>query len=335
MQHRPLGKTGIRVPNLCLGTMTFGLQTDEPTSFAIMDAAYEAGIDFFDTANVYPLGGGFESTGRTEEIIGRWVEERGLRDKLFIATKVMGRMTAAKNDGGLSRHHIMRSVEDSLRRLRTDVIDLYQCHHFDPHTPIEETLRAFDDLVHQGKVRYLGCSNYPVWRLGKALSESDRLGVPRFTTVQPRYNILYREIENELLPLAREEQLGVLVYNPIAGGMLSGKYRADDKPQEGTRFTLGKAGKMYQWRYWNEQMIAACEKLSEAARTRDLALPSVAVAWVLRQPGITSSIIGASRPEQLAATIAGSDLELDDELLKLCEEVWWNLPRRPVVEGYR
>jgi len=335
MEHRPLGRTGVRVPSLCLGTMTFGLQSDEATSFAIMDGAYEAGIDFLDTADVYPLGGGFETSGRTEEVIGRWMKERGLRDKLFVATKVMGRMSPAKNDGGLSRHHIVRGVEDSLRRLQTDVIDLYQCHHFDPHTPIDETLRAFDDLVRQGKVRYVGCSNYPAFRLGKALSESARLGLARFETIQPRYNILYREIETEVLPLARQEQLGVLVYNPIAGGMLSGKYKPNQEPEEGTRFTLGKAGQMYQWRYWNEAMIAACEQLAEATKERDLALPTVAVAWVLQQPGVTSSIIGASKPEQLKATVAGAELKLDPELSQLCDEIWWKLPRRPVIEGYR
>jgi aryl-alcohol dehydrogenase (NADP+) len=335
MDRRGLGRTGVRVPTLCLGTMTFGLQSDEATSFAILDRAFEAGIDFFDTADVYPLGAGAEQTGATEEIIGRWLESRGARSRVFLATKCRGKMGAGTNDVGLSRFHVQRAVEASLRRLRTDVIDLYQTHFPDPHTPIDETLRALDDLVRAGKVRYVGCSNYPLFRLAEASQSASRHGLTRYETLQPRYNLLYREIETELLPYARQEQLGVIVYNPIAGGLLSGKYRAGDAPREGTRFTIQRAGELYRQRYWDEAQLAAVSDLAKEVEARGLALASVAVAWVLAQPGVTSAIIGASRPEQLDATLAGAELALDSELTRLCDEVWWRLPRRPVIEGYR
>jgi len=335
VDRRPLGRTGIRVPSLCLGTMTFGGQSDEPTSFAILDRAFAAGVDFFDTADVYPLGGGVPTSGRTEEIIGKWLFERGVRDRVFLATKCRGKVGDGTNDVGLSRFHVQRAVEASLRRLRTDVIDLYQTHFFDPFTPIDETLRALDDLVRAGKVRYVGCSNYPLYRLAEAASAARALGLTRYETLQPRYNLLYREIETELLPYARQESLGVIVYNPIAGGLLSGKYRAGEAPRAGTRFTIRGAGEMYQHRYWDQTQLGAVEELAKEVESRGQSLATVATAWVLAQPGITSAIIGASRPEQLDATLAGAELPLDPELAKLCEAVWWNLPRRPVAEGYR
>ncbi len=335
MEQRPLGRTGIRVPVLTLGTMTFGMQCDEATSFAILDRAMETGIDFLDTADVYPLAGGLDKVGTTEEIIGRWMASRGAREQILLATKCRGPMAAKPNSGGLSRYHIQRAVEASLRRLGTDVIDLYQTHFFDLHTPIDETLRALDDLVRQGKVRYVGCSNYPAWRLAEALGVAERHDLARYETVQPRYNLLYREIETELLPLAQSAKVGVLVYNPIAGGMLSGKYRPDQNPEEGTRFTLGGAGVVYQKRYWDQIQLEAVAELTERAEERGYSLASVAVAWVLAQAGVTSAIVGASRPEQLEATVAGADLQLDEDLQRACDEVWWQLPRRPVADGYR
>jgi len=335
VELRPLGRTGIRVPVLCLGTMTFGGQCDEPTSFAILDRALEGGLDFLDTADVYPLGGGVDSVGRTEEVIGRWLADRGARDRILLATKCRGKMGAGPNDQGLSRHHVMRAAEASLRRLGTDTIDLYQTHFFDPHTPIDETLRALEDLVSQGKVRYVGCSNYPAWRLAEALASSERRGGVRYESVQPRYNLLYREIETELLPLARAVGVGVLVYNPIAGGLLSGKYRKGQEPEAGTRFTLGSAASRYQARYWDDLQLEAAEALGKEAEARGLGLASVAVAWVLAQEGVTSAIVGASSPEQLDATIAGVGVALDAALRSACNDVWWRLLRRPVLEGYR
>ncbi len=335
MQRRRMGRHGLQVTDLCLGTMTFGLQCDEKTSFEILDAAAEAGLTFLDTADAYPLGGGLERVGRTEEIIGRWMAKRGNRDRIILASKCWAPMRRGPNGYGLSRQHIMDAIEGSLRRLDTDCIDLYQAHAFDPEVPIEESLRAFDDLQRAGKVRYVGCSNYPAWRLGEALAAAERLGVAGYASVQPRYNMLYREIETELLPLCRHRGLGVLVYNPLAGGMLSGKYRAGEVPREGTRFTLGNAAARYQDRYWHEVQLQAVERLQQAVTARGAELVTVAVAWVLAQPGVTSAIIGASRPEQLPANLAASDFDLDDELKALCDALWWSLPRQRVDEGYR
>jgi aryl-alcohol dehydrogenase (NADP+) len=335
MQYRQLGRSGLRVTPLCLGTMTFGLQCDEQTSFAILDRAFDGGIDFIDTADVYPLGGRVETVGRTEEIIGRWMKHRGNRDRIILATKCAGPMGPATNDQGPSRYHIHRAVDASLKRLQTDVIDLYQLHWYDARVPIDETLRALDDLVRWGKVRYIGCSNYPAWRLADALSTSERLGIARYDSLQPRYNLLYREIETEVLPLCRDRGVGVIVYNPIAGGFLSGKYTKGDEPQEGTRFTLGNSARMYQHRYWQNAMFDAVDELRGACESRGVAMATVAVAWVISQPGVTSAIVGASRPDQLDASLAAPDLEFDDGLKAACEAAWWSLPRRPVVEGYR
>ncbi len=332
---RPLGRSGIRVPSLCLGTMTFGLQCDEKTSFAILDAAWERGVSFLDTADVYPLGGDHFTAGRTEEIVGRWMKERGNRDEVVLATKCAGVMGPGPNDKGLSRYHIQRAVEASLERLQTDVIDLYQSHAFDPFTPHEETLRAFDDLVRDGKVRYLGTSNHPAWRLADAVATSERLGLARYECLQPRYNLLYREIETEVLPYCIAHGLGVIVYNPIAGGALTGKYTAGEAPREGTRFTLGRAGDMYQGRYWQDVQLELVTELATRAEEGGTHITTLAVAWVLAQKGITSAIIGASRPEQLEATVAGAAYEIPSDLMEACEQVWWRLPRRPVVPGYR
>jgi len=335
MENRRLGKYGLEVPALCLGTMTFGLQVDEKNSVQILDRAIDLGLNFLDSADAYPLGGNRDTLGSTEEILGRWMKERGNRQRLLIATKCFAPTRGGPNGWGLSRQHIMESIEASLRRLGTDHIDIYQSHGFDQFTPIEETLRAFEDLVTEGKVRYVGCSNYPAWRLGQALAAADRLGVSGYVSVQPRYNILYREIETELLPLCRSEGLGVLVYNPLAGGFLSGKYRTGEQPREGTRFTLGSAAGRYQERYWHESQFKAVEVLNEMVEGRGLNMVSVAIAWVLAQEGISSAIIGASKPEQLDANLAALEIEMDEELSAACEQAWWSLPRRPVQEGYR
>lgn len=335
MQYRKLGRHGIEVPALCLGTMTFGLQVDEKKSFEILDKAYESGLTFLDTADAYPLGGNRDTIGDTEAIIGKWQSKRSIRDRLIIATKCFAPTRGGPNNMGLSRQHIVESIEKSLKRLQTDYVDIYQSHGFDPSTPIEESLRAFDDLVKAGKVRYVGCSNYPAWRLGQALRAADKLGVEGYVSVQPRYNILYREIETELLPLINDEGLGVLVYNPLAGGFLSGKYRKGQDPEEGTRFTLGTAAGRYQARYWHEAQFEAVEKLKAVVEGKGLNMVSVAVAWVLAQQGITSAIIGASKPEQLDANLEALEIEFDDELTEACDAPWWSLPRRPVAEGYR
>jgi aryl-alcohol dehydrogenase-like predicted oxidoreductase len=335
MERRRLGRHGIEVPALCLGTMTFGLQVDETVSRAILDEAWENELAFLDTSDAYPLGGTTETAGSTEEIIGRWMRDRGNRQDLVLVTKCFAPTRPGLNSWGLSRQHIMDAIDGSLRRLGTDHIDVYLAHMTDPVTPIDETLRAFDDCVRAGKVRYAGCSNYAAWRLGESLRCADRLGITGYTTIQSRYNLLYREIETELLPLCRDQGVGVMVYNPLAGGLLSGKYRSGQSPEAGTRFTLGPAAGIYQDRYWQDAQFEAVETLKRAVVERGLELVSVAVAWVLEQPGVSTAIIGASRPEQLAANFAAFRVEFDEGLRAACEDVWWTLPRRPVQDGYR
>ena len=335
MEKRRMGRHGLEVPALCLGTMTFGLQVDEAGSQAILDKAFENRLTFLDTADAYPLGGDLSTLGETEAIIGRWMKARANRGDLVLATKCFAPTRRGLNNQGLSRQHIMESIENSLRRLGTDYIDLYQSHGFDPHTPVEETLRAFEDLVTSGKVRYVGCSNYPAWRLAGAIRAADKLGVSGYMCLQPRYNLLYRDIETELLPLCVSEGIGVIVYNPLAGGFLSGKYKPGQNPEEGTRFTLGTAADRYQARYWHDAQFHAVEALKRVVEGKNLNMVSVAVAWVLKQPGITSAIIGASRPEQLDANLEALNVSFDDELEAACEAAWWSLPRRPVEEGYR
>lgn len=328
MRHRRLGRTGLKVSEICLGTMTFAGQSDEATSRAILDAAVDRGVDFIDTADVYPIPPDVATAGRTEEVIGRWLQEKGGRDRYVLATKCRMRVGPGPNDEGLSRRHVLAACEASLRRLRTDHIDLYQVHSFDPETPIDETLRALDDLVRSGKVCYVGCSNFPAWRMALALGVSERHGWARFDSLQPRYNLLHRDIETEVVPLCRDQGVGLIVYNPLAGGFLSGKYVQDAPPEPGTRFTLGESGRLYQDRYWQSAQFEAVEALRQVFEPRGLPMATASVAWVLSQPGITSAIVGASRPEQLDATLAAADLTLDDDTLDACDAVWWSLPRR-------
>lgn len=328
MQTKRLGRTGLKVTEICLGTMTFGNQADEATSFAIMDAADQAGVRFFDTADAYPLGGDPDVRGRTEEILGRWLRERGARERIVVATKCRNAMGPGPNDEGLSRKHILAACDASLRRLGTSYIDLYQVHSPDPETPIEETLSALDDLVRAGKVRYIGCSNYPAWRLAEALWASEKLGLARFDCDQPRYNLLFRMIEDEILPLCRAHGVGVIAYNPLAAGMLTGRYQKGQAVQAGTRFALKNSGELYRQRYWNDAMMDATQRLGDFMRMRGKSLTHAALAWVLAQPGVTSAILGASRPEQLEDSLRGVDMTLDAEELAACDGVWYELPRQ-------
>jgi aryl-alcohol dehydrogenase-like predicted oxidoreductase len=320
-----MGRTGLKVSEICLGTMTFGHQCDERTSLAILDRAAEAGVTFIDTADAYPVPPTPETAGRTEEIVGKWLE--GRRDRFVLATKCRIRVGHGPNDEGLSRLHILKAVEDSLRWLRTDFIDLYQAHAPDPDTPLEESLRAFDDLVRQGKVRYVGVSNHPAWQVALGLGICARHDLARIDCVQPRYNILYREIESELLPLCRDQGLGVIAYNPLAGGFLSGKYRTLEAPPAGTRFSLGKTGELYRDRYWHQTQLEAVERLRQMFEPRGKPLVTAAVAWVLQQPGITSAIIGASKPEQLDQSLAAVSFNFEPDERELCNLAWLNLPR--------
>jgi aryl-alcohol dehydrogenase (NADP+) len=299
--------------------MTFGLQCDEPASVAILDRAADGGIDFLDSSDAYPLGGDLSTRGVTEEILGRWL--RGRRDRFIVATKCFAPTGPAPFDGGNSRKHIMSAVEASLRRLQTDYIDLYQLHGYDEQTPIDETLGALDDLVHQGKVRYVGCSNFLTYQLVRAVGRTETLGLARLDSVQPRYNLLFRQIEREMLPYCGEEGIGVIPYNPIAGGLLSGKHVRSAPPPEGSRFTLGTAAQNYQDRYWHEREFDTVEVLGELAGQAGVSLVTLAVAWVLANPAVTAPIIGASRPEQLADSLAALELTLDSELKEQLDKV--------------
>jgi aryl-alcohol dehydrogenase-like predicted oxidoreductase len=329
MKHRRLGRTGLKISELGLGTMTFAGQSDEAASIQILDEATSQGVTFIDTADAYPIPPDPSTAGRTEEVIGRWLARNGKRDALVLGTKCRIRVGHGPNDAGLSRRHILAACEASLRRLQTDYIDLYQAHSFDPETPHDETLRAFDDLVRSGKVRYVGCSNYAAWQLAISLGLSERMGIARYDSIQPRYNLLYREIEAELFPLCRDQGVGIVVYNPLAGGLLTGKHRPDAPPQPGTRFTLGASGELYRRRYWHAAQFEAVETLQSFCEERSLNLATVSVAWVLAHPEVTSAILGASRPEQLRDTLAAADFTLDDETRAACDALWWTLPRRP------
>ncbi len=302
--------------------MTFGLQCDEPTAASILDRAAEGGVDFLDSSDAYPLGGDLSTRGATEEILGRWL--RGKRDRWIVATKCFAPTGPAPFDGGNSRKHIMSAVEASLRRLQTDYIDLYQLHGYDYQTPIDETLGALDDLVHSGKVRYVGCSNFRTYQLVRAVGRTETLGLARLDCVQPRYNLLFREIEREMLPYCGEEGVGVIPYNPIAGGLLSGKHVRTDPPPEGSRFTLGNAAATYQDRYWHEREFDTVAELARIADDAGVSLVTLAVAWVLANKAVTAPIIGASRPDQLDASLAAAQYEIDEDLKRRLDELTYS-----------
>lgn len=305
MKHVKFGGTGLRVSGLCLGTMTFGLQCDVPASHAIMDAAAEGGIDFFDTADTYPLGGGKPTLGRTEEIIGGWM--KGKRHSFILATKCVGSMGPKPWDGGMSRKHVLDAIDASLKRLQTDYIDLYQIHHWDPHTSILEVMEALDTIVRQGKVRYVGVSNWLAHKVTRALGYSELRHLVRIASCQPRYNMLFRPYERDLLPMCQEEGIAVIPYNPLAGGMLTGKHQADAPPTPGSRFTLGEAGPRYQERYWNRREFETVEALKPVAAEAGMSMATMAMRWVISNPAITAPIVGASRPEQLKDTLAAAE----------------------------
>ena len=333
MKHRRMGKTGLKVSEICLGTMTFGVQCDEKASFGILDKAAEAGLDFLDTADVYPVPVKPATAGRTEEILGRWL--KGKRDRLVVATKCFFPMGESPRDRGNSRRHVLASLEASLRRLQTDYIDLYQVHAFDPETPLEETLRALDDATRAGKIRYAGSSNFLAWEQAKAVSAADRLGLGGFVCTQPRYNALHRDIELDLLPLCADRGVGVIVFNPLAGGLLTGKHAPGKPPQAGTRFSdaLEATATVYRRRYWHEESLTAVAELDAFFKKRDKRLATAAVAWVLRRPELTAAIVGASRLDQLDATLAASGLTLEAEEFKALDELWYRLPRQPPADG--
>jgi aryl-alcohol dehydrogenase-like predicted oxidoreductase len=317
-----LGRTGLTVSRLALGTMTFGLQTEETVAHQIMDVAFDGGVNFFDTADVYPLGGGLDIAGRTEEIVGNWLrEEPGRRGNVVLATKAVGQMGPNAWDQGASRRHLLDAIDASLDRLQTDYVDLYQLHSDDLDTPLDETLEAMDTIVKSGRARYIGVSNFLAYRLAKALGRAETLRLTRFVSIQPRYSLLFREIERELLPLALEDGLGVISYNPLAGGLLTGKHRKGTAPTEGTRFTLGNAAQRYQDRYWSDRYFDTVGELQTLAADAGVSLTTLSVAWVMANPAITAPLLGASRPDQLTDTLAAAAFTLPADLKQRMDDI--------------
>ena len=317
MEFTKFGRTGITLSRLCLGTGTFGKQTDEADAHRMLDKAAEAGVNFIDTADIYPPGA---EVGRSEIIVGRWLSNK--RGQFVLATKGGGRMGPASWDQGNSRKHLLDAIDASLRRLNTDYVDLYQLHMDDPATPLEEMVEAMDAIVRSGKARYIGVSNFLAYRLARALGLQDILKLTRFVSTQPRYNLLFREVERELFPLAQEDGIAVIPYNPLAGGLLSGRYKHSEIPENG-RFSaeLGGFGKLYHARYWHEREFESVGKIQEIADQQKTPITTLSVAWVLANPAIASVILGASRLDQLTDTLAAADYKLDSAVKSKLDEV--------------
>lgn len=328
MKYTKLGRTGLKVSQLTLGTMTFGQQADKATSFEILDKAFEAGITSIDTANAYPIGReSFAQAGRTESIIGEWMHDK--RDQLIITTKVFSPMGPGPNDSGLSRKHILDAIEGSLKRLQTNYIDIYMAHQYDFNTPLEETMRAFDEIVRTGKARYIGVSNWRAWQIAKANGIADTLGLHRISVVEPRYNLLFRMIEEDLVPLCKEDGIGILPYNPLAGGLLTGKHQKTETPDPNERFGLNSAGALYQKRYWQDANFNAVDKYINWCQEQKLDPITTAIKWTMQQEAITSVIIGASKTYQLDASLAAVNApDLTVEQLAWLDQLWFSLPRR-------
>jgi aryl-alcohol dehydrogenase-like predicted oxidoreductase len=297
MEYRALGRTGVQVSCLCMGTMSFGDTADESASAGMFHRCREAGINFFDTANRY-------AGGRSEEILGTLLA--GCRNEIVLASKVGMPTHKAVNAQGLSRRHILIAVEESLKRLRTDRLDIYFAHRFDPRTPIEETLRAMDDLVRQGKILYPAVSNWTAWQIAKGLGISAMQGLARIECLQPMYNLVKRQAEVEILPLAQAEQVGVIAFSPLGAGLLTGKYGLTARPERGRLLENA----MYAKRYSAPSNFETAERFSAHARERGVHPASLAVAWVMSHPAITAPIIGARNLEQLEASLGALELKM-------------------------
>lgn len=316
MNYRKLGKTGLKVSEICLGTMIFGDQVSESQAQKILKTALDAGVNFIDTADVY-------ADGRSEQIIGKLLTSD--RDSVVLATKVGFRTGPGPNDIGLSRKHIMKAVEDSLLRLNTDYIDIYYLHLPDYDTHLEESLTAMGSLIRQGKVRYIACSNFRAWQLCKALWICELHDLARVECIEPPYNLLTRDIEYELLPLCNSESVGVCVYNPLAGGLLTGKYNPTKLPPSNTRFGFGSIGKRYSERYWSDHNFEATKRLQFIAQKTGKNLTHFALSWILSNKIITSVICGCSSVEQLKQNIEAIEMKLSQEELAECDEIWREL----------
>jgi aryl-alcohol dehydrogenase-like predicted oxidoreductase len=313
VDYRPLGRTGIRVSPLCLGAMMFGGKTSPADSAAIIDRALDAGINFIDTANVY-------NQGRSEEAVGEALQRNGRRSQVILATKVHGRMGDDPNAMGNTRRHIIEQCEASLRRLKTDWIDLYQVHRPQPDVPIDETLRALDDLVRSGKVRYIGSSTFAAWQLVESLWVAKEYGLERFVCEQPPYNLLDRRIERELLPMAQAYGFGIIPWSPLAGGLLTGKYRRNAPPPEDSRYANLDANPLYR-RRMNDAIWDVIEPLESLAREKGTTISRLALAWCMHQPGVTSPIIGPRTMEQLEDNLGALEVTITDEDRKAIDRI--------------
>lgn len=315
MQYKTLGRTGLQVSEICLGTMTFGEQVEvEKEAINLIEHALNAGVNFIDTADVV------YAEGRSEQIVGKAL--KGKRHSVVLATKVGFNTGPGVNELGLSRKHIMEGVEDSLRRLQTDYIDIYYAHKPDYNTPIEVTIRAMDDLVRQGKVRYIAYSNCRAWQICKALWVSALHNLARFEVVQTPYNLITRENEYELLSFCASEGLGVCVYNPLAGGLLTGKHDLNKPPAAGTRFAHELEGPEYTERYWSAANFEAVTRFKQVAEEHGRKLPQFAIAWALNSKAITSVICGVTSLKQLEENLGAAEIKLSAEELAACDEVW-------------
>ncbi|MEZ4834918.1 MAG: aldo/keto reductase [Caldilineaceae bacterium] len=297
MEYRKLGRTELSVSSIGLGCVTFGREIDEDASFVVMDRALERGITLFDTAEAY-------AKGSSETVVGRWLADRGVRDQIVLATKVSGVLT---------RDRVISSAEASLQRLQTDVIDLFQVHHFDAKTPLNETLEALDALVKAGKVRYIGCSNYAAWQLCKSLWQQDVHDWARFESVQPNYNLVTRGIEGELLPLCADQAIGVISYSPLGAGFLTGKYRKDGPLPPGTRFDVMPG---HQSIYFTDDKFRVMEGLRAASQESDMSMIRLALAWVIGRPGVTSVLVGARSVDHIEQAFEAESTALPSELLQ-------------------
>jgi len=329
MNWKSFGRSGLKVTELCLGTMTLAGQADRETAYAILDTAYEGGIRFLDTADCYPIPMKLATAGDTERLVGRWLAERRVRDDFVIATKAYFPTGTLPVQRGNSRLHLVRACEASLERLGTDRLDLYLCHGWDPTVPVEETLRALEDLRWAGKIIYAGLSNVRAHELALALVVTERLGVSGFDGLQTRYNLLQREAEESLFPLAASFGLGTMVYNPIAGGLLSGKYVPGAEPMPGTRFALDGVGETYRRRYWDTRYLEFAAELKQVAENHGMSPITAAIAWVLANADVSSAVIGASKPDQLADHLRATEVELPGGLVDWLDRAWYELPRRP------
>ena len=313
MEYRRMGNTGLLVSAVGLGTDQFGIRVDRETAARIIGVALDEGVNLIDTANAYGGGGisDLSGVGISEEYLGESVQ--GHRDEFVIATKGRARMGPGPNEEGASRYHLMQALEGSLRRLRTDHIDLYQIHSFDPRTPIEETMRTLDDMVRQGKVRYIGASNYAAWQLCRANDVAERYGWERFVTVQPHYHLLEREIERELVPYCRAFQIGILPYFPLAGGLLTGRYRAGQAPPADSRAAAYPVALGYLHLYATPRNMAIIDQLAHFAQQRGHALTKLAIAWLLAEPLVSSVITGVSTVQHLRSNTGASAWALSPE----------------------